>query len=281
MSDSSSVRQLRLVVAVDDFDATLRLYRDVLGLREQAAFHGDGGARVAILDAGAATLEIANRAQVEMIDGIETDGGTSDRTRVGFEVDDAAATTDRFVDAGAQLEAAPRETPWRSLNSRLRTPGDLQVTLFQELETLEQRGARPGFRSEAPAAGDDGIAEVIENERQLQDPAVRRDGARLESLLAADFTEIGASGRIWDRAQIVDLLRNETVRDEAGPDEAGTDAIEMREIQARSLGTGLVLVTWLSQRAGRHARRSSLWRRDADGWRLVHHQATPLPDAAG
>jgi hypothetical protein len=30
--------------------------------------------------------------------------------------------------------ASPRETPWRSLNSRLDAPADLQVTLFEELE---------------------------------------------------------------------------------------------------------------------------------------------------
>ena len=35
--------------------------------------------------------------------------------------------------AGAAVEASARETPWRSLNARLRGPADLQLTLFQEL----------------------------------------------------------------------------------------------------------------------------------------------------
>ena len=49
------------------------------------------------------------------------------------------------MDAGAHLIAAPTETPWRSLNSRLDAPAGLQITLFQELESLEERTRRPGF----------------------------------------------------------------------------------------------------------------------------------------
>ena len=140
------VRQLRLVVEADDFDAALRFYRDVLGLPERAAFEGDGAARVAILDAGAATLELSNPAQVKMIDAVEADGRPSARIRVAFEVDDSAGTTNELVDAGAELIAEPRETPWRSLNSRLYAPADLEITLFQELEAPETRHSRPGFK---------------------------------------------------------------------------------------------------------------------------------------
>ena len=41
--------------------------------------------------------------------------------------------------------APPVETPWRSLNSRLDAPAGLQITLFEELETLDERAQRPGF----------------------------------------------------------------------------------------------------------------------------------------
>ncbi len=139
-------RQLRLVIEATDFDEALTFYRDVLGLPMQAAFEGDGEARVAILNAGLATLEIANPAQKKMIDGIEAEGRPSARIRIAFEVDDTAATTETLVGAGAELIAAPRETPWRSVNSRLRAPADLEVTLFQELETIEERTTRTGFQ---------------------------------------------------------------------------------------------------------------------------------------
>ena len=57
MPDPGSVREMRLVVTADDYDEALRFYRDVLGLRERAAYSSPGG-RVVILEAGRATLEI-------------------------------------------------------------------------------------------------------------------------------------------------------------------------------------------------------------------------------
>ena len=124
---------MRLVVEADDYDEAVRFYRDVLGLREEAAIAGGGGAHVTILDAGRATLELANPAQKRMIDEVEVGRQVAPRLRLAFEVTDAAAATARLVDAGAELIAAPVETPWRSLNSRLAAPAGLQITLFQEL----------------------------------------------------------------------------------------------------------------------------------------------------
>lgn len=127
-----AVRQLRAVVRAEQFDEAVAFYRDVVGMPERAAYSGEGDARVVILDAGAATLEIANPAQVEMIDRVETDGDRSDRIRIAFEVKDGAAATAMLVEGGANLIASPRITPWGSLNSRLRAPADLHLTLFEE-----------------------------------------------------------------------------------------------------------------------------------------------------
>lgn len=121
-------------------------FRDTLGLSEQAAFEGEGDARVTILEAGRATLEISNPAQVRLIDQVEADGQPSAKIRIAFEVDDSAAATRDLVEAGGTLIAEPRETPWKSLNSRLEAPGGLQITLFQELESIEERSSKPGFK---------------------------------------------------------------------------------------------------------------------------------------
>lgn len=133
MSTDSRVRQLRLVVAAEDYEAAVTFYRDVLGLPEQAAFAGDGGAQVVILDAGRATLEIANPAQKRMIDEVEVGRQVAPRLRVAFEVDDTAARAAEAVAGGATELAPPTVTPWRSLNARLEAPAGLQITLFQEL----------------------------------------------------------------------------------------------------------------------------------------------------
>ncbi|MFC0681842.1 VOC family protein [Lysobacter korlensis] len=131
------VRQLRIVVEAEDYEEALIFFRDVLGLREEESYAGDGGAKVAILDAGRATLELSNPAQVRMIDGVETDGVQSPKFRLAFEVDDSQSVTDRLVEGGAELLASPRETPWRSINARLAAPAGTQITIFQELEGRE------------------------------------------------------------------------------------------------------------------------------------------------
>jgi catechol 2,3-dioxygenase-like lactoylglutathione lyase family enzyme len=136
MSSEASDRpvvQLRVVVEVDDYESAVRFYRDALGLPEQAAYQGSGEARVVILDAGRATLELANTAQRRMIDQVEVGHPTRGQIRLAFEVRDVDDRTARLVGAGAELVAAPTETPWRSMNSRLDAPGGLQLTLFQEL----------------------------------------------------------------------------------------------------------------------------------------------------
>ncbi len=128
-----SVRQLRLVVEVDDFAEALAFYRDALGLPERAAFTGAEDARVVILDAGQATLELVNPAQKRMIDEVEVGRPVSPKIRVAFEVNNTAEMTSVLIDAGATLIAPPTTTPWRSLNSRLDAPADLQITLFEEI----------------------------------------------------------------------------------------------------------------------------------------------------
>jgi predicted enzyme related to lactoylglutathione lyase len=128
-----TVRQLRVVVRAEDYDEAVAFYRDALGLPEEAAFAGDGGAQVTILDAGRATLEIANAAQVRMIDDVEVGRPVSPHIRIAFEVDNCVHDTDVLARAGGHVIAAPTETPWRSLNARLDGPADLQLTLFEEL----------------------------------------------------------------------------------------------------------------------------------------------------
>ena len=132
------VLQLRVVVEAADFDEALAFYRDVLGLDEEAAFEGEGDARVVILDAGRATLELANPAQVTMIDEVEVGRRVSPHVRIAFEVADTNEATADLVDAGAELVAPPVITPWNSLNARLDAPAGLHITLFEELERQPQ-----------------------------------------------------------------------------------------------------------------------------------------------
>ncbi|WP_308800079.1 VOC family protein [Agromyces silvae] len=161
MTDTSTppVLQLRVVVETEDFDAAVAFYRDALGMPEFFAFADGDGAdddRVAILDAGRATLELASPGHKRAIDAIEADGRESPRIRLAFEVTDATGTTRRLADVGARVVAEPVETPWRSLNSRLDAPGDLQITLFEELLDSHERAALEGFDTDASRTRDPG-----------------------------------------------------------------------------------------------------------------------------
>jgi lactoylglutathione lyase len=123
------VSELRLVVTADDYESALHFYRDVLGLREQESYEANGG-HVAILAAGRATLEINDPAYAEYIDEVEVGRRVAGHVRVAFEVPDTGTATRNVVDAGARLIAEPTVTPWRSVNSRLEGPAQLQLTLF-------------------------------------------------------------------------------------------------------------------------------------------------------
>ncbi|ROP42748.1 DUF4440 domain-containing protein [Pseudokineococcus lusitanus] len=119
----------------------------------------------------------------------------------------------------------------------------------------------------APDVGPADLDDVVARELALLDPAVRRSRARLEQLLDERFTEVGASGRTYDRGAVVALLL----------DEGATAAVPVADVEAAAVAPGAVLVTYLSDPAHRPARRSSLWRRGPDGWRLRHHQGTSVP----
>jgi len=129
---SGDVRELRLVVTATDYDEAVAFYRDVLGLPEMAVWTSEGGA-VTILEAGRATIEIANPAHAAYVDEVEVGSRVAGHIRVAFEVPDARKATEELAAAGATVLAEPTRTPWDSLNSRLEAPGGLQLTLFEEL----------------------------------------------------------------------------------------------------------------------------------------------------
>jgi catechol 2,3-dioxygenase-like lactoylglutathione lyase family enzyme len=132
-----TVSQLRLVLETDDLDAALAFYRDALGLPQLEAYEADGDARVVILGIPTATLELANRAQIDYIDEVEVGRPVAHpyplRLRLALQVEDAEAATAVMTASGAELVAPPTRTPWDSLNARVEGPDGLQLTAFEEL----------------------------------------------------------------------------------------------------------------------------------------------------
>jgi predicted enzyme related to lactoylglutathione lyase len=126
------VRELRLVVTADDYEAAVDFYRDVLGMPVSAEYLSDDQGRVIIFEAGTATLEIGDRPHAQYVDEVEVGRQVAGHVRVALRVDDATVATSAADRAGAEVVAPPTRTPWQSLNARLEAPAGLQITLFQD-----------------------------------------------------------------------------------------------------------------------------------------------------
>lgn len=112
-------------------------------------------------------------------------------------------------------------------------------------------------------------AELLRAEMLLLDPAVRRDRARVSALLADDFFEFGASGRAWQRDEILELLATEQY---APP--------VLEDFACHRIADDVVLVTYRTVRVNSEsgsresALRSSVWTRRASKWTIRFHQGT-------
>ena len=124
---------------------------------------------------------------------------------------------------------------------------------------------------------DEAVAEVIALERALLTREVRSSAAALDALLDPEFTEAGASGRWWTRAEIItELLAGEVAAAPTGPDRIADHAMA-----GRRLAADVIMLTFETNNQGRRARRFSLWRRSGGRWRVLYHQGTLIPPEAG
>lgn len=124
-----TVRELRIALTVDDYDAAVAFYRDALGLSEVESWVRPDG-RGTILEAGRATLELFDPQQAATLDGIEVGRRVSGPVRLALHVDDSGAVATDLVEAGASREGEPVQTPWGDRNVRVRAPDGMQLTLF-------------------------------------------------------------------------------------------------------------------------------------------------------
>lgn len=121
---------VNLVLRVDNFDDTLALFRDYLGMDIEEEWREVGNG--VLLNAGKATIEIADATQANEVDRIEVGYSTNNRIRVALAVPDVTAAGRTFADHGATIEGAVVDTPWGHRNQRVTTAAGVAFTLFQE-----------------------------------------------------------------------------------------------------------------------------------------------------
>ena len=112
-------------------------------------------------------------------------------------------------------------------------------------------------------------------EESMAEPEIRRSPEELARLLADDFREFGGSGRVYDKRQFIDALRDQP------PVQLWLD-----EFQVKCLAPDLALVTYRGNcripgsDEMAHSLRSSIWRNRDGRWEVVFHQGTPSGQAA-
>ena len=104
---------------------------------------------------------------------------------------------------------------------------------------------------------------VIALERSLLTDEVRSDPAAVAALLHPQWSEVGRSGRLWSREEILD---------EIGP---LPEEVTLDVIACMPAAQDALLLTWRSVTDTGSTLRSSLWVRDKGHWQQLFHQGTP------
>ncbi len=81
------------------------------------------------------------------------------------------------------------------------------------------------------------------------------------------FWEVGASGQRYGRQYLLDELE----RRHANTTE---DAWQTRDFHCLEIAAHNYLLTYTLIQGSRVTRRSTIWRRTAEGWKIVYHQGT-------
>jgi hypothetical protein len=118
----------------------------------------------------------------------------------------------------------------------------------------------------------DVLAELSSREPIFHRPELGTTRADFEKMTVDDFWEVGASGRRYSRTQVLEELEKR----HAVPQ---TDIWETMDFQCGKLAGDVYLLTdTLLQNRQRRTRRSTIWRRTAEGWKIVYHQGTMVQD---
>ena len=121
-------------------------------------------------------------------------------------------------------------------------------------------------------ASDDSLYQrIYKLETSLHKLEIRHDPEKLKKLLADNFTEIGSSGKVYTKAQIIKELAGEA-----------NINISVHDFQIKLLSPEIILAIYIAEisisynKSTKQSRRSSIWKYDGQAWRMVFHQGTSI-----
>lgn len=119
-----------------------------------------------------------------------------------------------------------------------------------------------------PPALEPVLEELRRREPIFHTAAFGRTRAEWERATAPDYWEVGASGRRYSRAFILDHLERNP------PVDAAAAGWRCSDFGLRQPGPDTYWLTYTLRQGERVTRRSTLWERTADSWRILFHQGT-------
>ncbi|HEX4310615.1 MAG TPA: DUF4440 domain-containing protein [Acidobacteriaceae bacterium] len=99
--------------------------------------------------------------------------------------------------------------------------------------------------------------------------------AEFDRRMAAEYWEVGASGRRYSREFILRTL------EEMPPVDAAAAGWTCSEFGLRAMGADTWLLTYTLDQGGRATRRSTLWGKTEGRWRILFHQGTVVTGGEG
>ena len=114
---------------------------------------------------------------------------------------------------------------------------------------------------------------LIEKEMGMVAAQKRGDRAALEAALDENFREIGSSGRLFSRTELLEAIAQIKILD-----------CSFERFQVMAIDEQHAIVTYIAKTRRRfqgeetttRTYRSSTWKEEPGGWRMIFHQGTPM-----
>ncbi len=121
----------------------------------------------------------------------------------------------------------------------------------------------------------DVLAELMAREPLFHHRELVHDAASFDREAGDDFWEVGASGRVYSREEVRDVVLSRL----GDPEPREVEGWRTESPAVREVGPDAHVLTYVLHGQGRVTRRMTLWRHDHErGWHALYHQGTVVQE---